>query len=628
MKIIVDKILNKIKVNGGPGSGRKGHTTPKEYKERERHHKQIIIKGDELGSYSDIKELRNKAIEYYKANFQGNDIEREGLGIVRFSNKGISEFKSSSANPDKLKAIPYIKDIILNGNIGDEEIPHHPRKDGIVSFIPVSSTANIEGKKHNIEVLLGKDRKGNLFYNVFLDFERQKNRSGGSGNKPEVATNSLILAYNSQKVNTLNEEYELNIFIMEEEKQQINNNTEYRNSINLQSNQDTKYYKRIFIVPGIVNYEDDGDGIILLNKETIDKALKGIIGTNVYITHDGTEPVGEVVDAYYDAEKASFICGFMIWNKEAQELLDDKEYSISCTYSVREYSDGGLYHNIKYDKEAIDISFKNIAIVETPRFQEAREYINSITNNIKEEMNLFKRNSIDDKDKSVDTKNNEVKITYKGKQISADELLRVILEEAEFHKGKPVDDKSESEENPQENDIDKRKDIDDIAGFLKSKGLSDEDIRYVIGKDEQLAYDKSEAGNDKDNAGDEDHTDKRKLIDEIGGILKGKVDEELWRTIIGKAEKIAYEGSETSNKDNSCRNEMPSKTTQQQEKVQQKTGEDRIRDKVDDDEKKNSILSGERAYRNSIEKGSYNLGDGIISREDRIKKSNAKYSLK
>lgn len=42
---------------------------------------------------------------------------------------------------------------------------------------------------------------------------------------------------------------------------------------------------------------------------------------------------------------------------------------------------------------------------------------------------------------------------------------------------------------------------------------------------------------------DADGTDKRKLIDEIGGILKGKVDEELWRTIIGKAEKLAYTDS-------------------------------------------------------------------------------------
>lgn len=45
---------------------------------------------------------------------------------------------------------------------------------------------------------------------------------------------------------------------------------------------------------------------------------------------------------------------------------------------------------------------------------------------------------------------------------------------------------------------------------------------------------------------DAESVDKRKLIDEIGGILKGKVDEELWRTIIGKAEKLAYNDSTAS----------------------------------------------------------------------------------
>lgn len=39
--------------------------------------------------------------------------------------------------------------------------------------------------------------------------------------------------------------------------------------------------------------------------------------------------------------------------------------------------------------------------------------------------------------------------------------------------------------------------------------------------------------------------DKRKLIDEIGGILKGKVDDELIRTIMKKAEELAYKPSET-----------------------------------------------------------------------------------
>lgn len=49
--------------------------------------------------------------------------------------------------------------------------------------------------------------------------------------------------------------------------------------------------------------------------------------------------------------------------------------------------------------------------------------------------------------------------------------------------------------------------------------------------------------------------DKRKLIDEVGGILKGKVDEEIWRTIIGKLEKLSYEKSEAGTADNKAKND-------------------------------------------------------------------------
>ena len=63
------------------------------------------------------------------------------------------------------------------------------------------------------------------------------------------------------------------------------------------------------------------------------------------------------------------------------------------------------------------------------------------------------------------------------------------------------------------------------------------------------------------NADDEDkkeevkNEDKRKLIDEIGGILKDKVDDEIIRTIIGKVEEVAYEPSEKDKADNKCKNE-------------------------------------------------------------------------
>lgn len=42
----------------------------------------------------------------------------------------------------------------------------------------------------------------------------------------------------------------------------------------------------------------------------------------------------------------------------------------------------------------------------------------------------------------------------------------------------------------------------------------------------------------------DESVDKRKIIDDIGGILKDKVDEEILRTILAKAEKLAYNASE------------------------------------------------------------------------------------
>ncbi len=57
------------------------------------------------------------------------------------------------------------------------------------------------------------------------------------------------------------------------------------------------------------------------------------------------------------------------------------------------------------------------------------------------------------------------------------------------------------------------------------------------------------SGSAGDNCSKDEEVDKRKLIDEIGGILKGKVDDELIRTIMGKAEKLAYNESEAGSAD-------------------------------------------------------------------------------
>ncbi len=53
----------------------------------------------------------------------------------------------------------------------------------------------------------------------------------------------------------------------------------------------------------------------------------------------------------------------------------------------------------------------------------------------------------------------------------------------------------------------------------------------------------------QDACGKDEDVDKRQLIDEIGGILKDKVDEELLRTVMEKAEKLAYNDSEAGAED-------------------------------------------------------------------------------
>lgn len=149
---------------------------------------------------------------------------------------------------------------------------------------------------------------------------------------------------------------------------------------------------------------------------------------------------------------------------------------------------------------------------------------------------------------------------------------------------------------------------------IKEETTTEEKVEEnaVVDTDKFFKEELEEGDHDDSIKENEDHTDKRKLIDEIGGILKGKVDDELWRTIMGKAEKIAYEGSETSSKDNSCRNEV-----EDEEDKQRATGDDELKKDVEKRPIFNSII---QSLRQPV-KSSY------LTRNERIAEANKKYSL-
>lgn len=83
-----------------------------------------------------------------------------------------------------------------------------------------------------------------------------------------------------------------------------------------------------------------------------------------------------------------------------------------------------------------------------------------------------------------------------------DEKVREIAKLAERLAYEPSEDSKTDNE-------DKRKEIDEVGGFLKDKGLSDEDIRFVIGKMEKDAYEPSEdsKSDNEDKDADDDKKD-------------------------------------------------------------------------------------------------------------------------
>lgn len=179
---------------------------------------------------------------------------------------------------------------------------------------------------------------------------------------------------------------------------------------------------------------------------------------------------------------------------------DPKEYQEGTTGEKAEVVDGKLYvplkftgkeilrhlsngveelsasyeHNLlpdetgKADFVAVDIIGNHVALVENGRCGSDVRVYNS-------KGGLMTKTS------------NEVALLVNGKKIDLEQFFaQEQQEDAHANTGAITDNEN--------GEIDKRAVIDQIGGLLKDKGLSDEDIRTVIGMAEKLSYDKSEAG--------------------------------------------------------------------------------------------------------------------------------------
>ena len=88
--------------------------------------------------------------------------------------------------------------------------------------------------------------------------------------------------------------------------------------------------------------------------------------------------VGVISNAYYNEKDGWYWCEGVIWDETAQNLITDKNWSVSCSYDFLEENDeGGTENNIPYDREFTKLNFVHLALVDNPRYERANIVFNS-----------------------------------------------------------------------------------------------------------------------------------------------------------------------------------------------------------------------------------------------------------
>ena len=274
-----------------------------------------------------------------------------------------------------------------------------------------------------------------------------------------------------------------------------------------------------FIEAGVAHYRDFGD--VLITKETLDKFINTMIGCPVIITHK------DIDDNNADKERVGVVSE--VWYNSADGwyycsgiIWDKKAIDLvkNQGWSVSCTYDFESDNQAKtHNGKKIDREFTNGEFLHLALVDNPRYERANIVMNAKEEM---------PEDEKV-----------------ADELKKKFARMQEV-----------------KNNQDKRKEN------ITMTALNDLE-NFVRGIVENAC--KKEVENEKD--------DKRKLIDEVAGMMKSAgADDELIRTAIAKMEKIAYEKSEADTADNNCKNEK--------EEVKEEMKEEKEADKAEPLEEK------------------------------------------
>lgn len=413
-----------------------------------------------------------------------------------------------------------------------------------------------------------------------------------------------------------------------------------------------RYFVSKFIEAGLAHYKELGDIVITketLDKFIQTMVGCPVIIDHEDVNDKNVEElrVGVISRVWYNEMDGWYYCEGIITDNEAINLIKNEGWSVSCAYNFVSDDTKKTYHGKPIDMEFIDGEFLHLAIVKEPRYEGANIVINSKENFEKE----HPRNKIGEFIKKLNEKGYPAKeedfIVREGKSeytyTNGTEDRRPLVKDNKAYMFPEHELKHYAHEyghlfaqrnkeyfdlfKNQVGDLDKF--IDDNYDKLKELDSAIDnyeelfaeavswDIRNIEMEQSKIIrkifnldkinnsvdkenivmsvlndltdFIKNVVSNEKEDEMKVKNEDKRKLIDEIGGILKDKVDDEIIRTVIKKAEELSYEPSEDDKADNK---KAENEEDKDEAKNKCKNEDDKKEDKkVEDEEEKEEDIT-------------------------------------
>jgi hypothetical protein len=136
----------------------------------------------------------------------------------------------------------------------------------------------------------------------------------------------------------------------------------------------TMYYTR-HIQAGVVKYKNE---MVLVENDTLKKMMPNMIGIPVFVDHQDVDlenlkaqSDGYVTESFYNEKDGWFWAKFIAVTDKAKEAIKNG-WRVSNDYFVIDSKGGGSWHNVDYDREILDGEYSHLAIVDNPRYEEAR----------------------------------------------------------------------------------------------------------------------------------------------------------------------------------------------------------------------------------------------------------------